>query len=119
MHRVFWNTTKSGLPKGIFCEMLTRLISMSEYKYACPVCGQHMRCDSSQAGTVTECPTCFQKIIAPQAPAPGEEQKFVLTGTKVGDRPAPKMPEAGANVAVPTAKNHLWIILIVVLVAGL
>ena len=92
---------------------------MSEYKYACPVCGQHMRCDSSQAGTVTECPTCFQKIIAPQAPAPGEEQKFVLTGTKVGDRPAPKMPEAGPNVAVPTAKNHLWIILIVVLVAGL
>jgi DNA-directed RNA polymerase subunit RPC12/RpoP len=43
--------------------------AMSEFKYACPVCGQHMKCDSSQSGTVMECPTCFQKITAPQAPA--------------------------------------------------
>jgi hypothetical protein len=36
-----------------------------------------------------ECPTCFQKIIVPQAPT--DEQKFILTGTKVGgERPLPK-----------------------------
>jgi hypothetical protein len=91
---------------------------MSEYKYACPVCGQHMRCDSSQAGTVMECPTCFQKIIAPQAPAAGDDQKFVLTGTKVGDRPAPKVAETSSAV-IPAAKNFPWIILIVVLSVGL
>jgi len=51
---------------------------MSEFKYACPVCGQHIRCDSSQAGSVMECPTCFQKITVPQAPA-SEEQKLILT----------------------------------------
>jgi DNA-directed RNA polymerase subunit RPC12/RpoP len=61
---------------------------MSEFKYACPVCGQHIKCDSSQAGTVMDCPTCFQKITVPQAPA-DEAQKFILTGSKVSDKPAP------------------------------
>ncbi|MGA3142876.1 MAG: hypothetical protein ABSF10_07510 [Verrucomicrobiota bacterium] len=61
---------------------------MSEFKYACPVCGQHMKCDSSQSGTVMECPTCFQKITAPQAPAT-DDPKFIITGTKVGERPIP------------------------------
>jgi DNA-directed RNA polymerase subunit RPC12/RpoP len=57
---------------------------MSEFKYACPVCGQHMMCDESHAGSVMDCPTCFQKIVAPQAPAPGS--KFILTGTKLTDK---------------------------------
>jgi|GEM_PF-2403862 len=65
---------------------------MSEFKYACPVCGQHIRCDSSQAGKVMECPTCFQKITVPQAPL-SEEQKFIITGTKVGERPVSNIPE--------------------------
>jgi hypothetical protein len=48
-----------------------------------------------------ECPTCFQKIIVPQAPA--DEQKFILTGTKVGgERPLPKAPDAGPSAYVPT-----------------
>lgn len=57
---------------------------MSEFKFACPVCGQHMMCDASQAGSVMDCPTCFQKIIAPQAPA--ADQKFILSGTKLADK---------------------------------
>jgi DNA-directed RNA polymerase subunit RPC12/RpoP len=76
---------------------------MSEFKYACPVCGQHMMCDSSQAGTVMECPTCFQKITAPQAPA-SDDAKFIITGTKVGERPVPKFPEASSSF-VPAAKG--------------
>jgi len=90
---------------------------MSEYKYACPVCGQHMRCDSSQAGTVMECPTCFQKITAPQAPAAGADQKFVLAGTKVGERPLPKVAMASPGV-VPAAKGFPWAVLILVLMVG-
>jgi DNA-directed RNA polymerase subunit RPC12/RpoP len=73
---------------------------MSEFKYACPVCGQHIKCDSSQSGTVMECPTCFQKIIVPQAPV--GEQTLILTGTKVGgERPAPKTPEETASAPQP------------------
>jgi hypothetical protein len=58
--------------------------AMSEFKFACPVCGQHMMCDDSQAGTVMDCPTCFQKIVAPQAPSP--DTKFILSGTKLADK---------------------------------
>ena len=75
------------------------LAAMSEFKYACPICGQHMKCDSSQSGTVMECPTCFQKITAPQAPAT-DDSKFIITGTKVGERP---IPAAMANAEMTTA----------------
>ncbi|MGH7952773.1 MAG: hypothetical protein ACREFE_12775 [Limisphaerales bacterium] len=73
---------------------------MSEFKYACPVCGQHIKCDSSQSGSVMECPTCFQKIIAPNAPAT-DDPKFILTGTKVGERPPPSVPANSEPTAAP------------------
>jgi DNA-directed RNA polymerase subunit RPC12/RpoP len=89
---------------------------MSEFKYACPVCGQHMKCDSSQSGLVMECPTCFQKIIAPQAPA-SDDPKFIITGTKVGERPAPKIAVENAG-AVPAAKGFPLGIIILLIVIG-
>jgi DNA-directed RNA polymerase subunit RPC12/RpoP len=85
---------------------------MSEFKYACPVCGQHIKCDSSQAGTQMQCPTCFQKIIVPQAPT--EEQKLILTGTKVGERTLPKNPDAGGSVHMP-AKSFSGIAAVIVI----
>jgi DNA-directed RNA polymerase subunit RPC12/RpoP len=86
---------------------------MSEFKYACPVCGQHIKCDSSQSGTQMECPTCFQKIIVPQAPT--DEQKFILTGTKVGgERPLPKAPEANPYASPP--RKSLSGVMVVVII---
>jgi DNA-directed RNA polymerase subunit RPC12/RpoP len=77
---------------------------MSEFKFACPVCGQHIKCESEEAGTQLECPTCFQKVIVPQAPSDGS--KFVLTGSQRQARP---MPLAGAPVipgnSVPPANG--------------
>jgi F5/8 type C domain len=73
---------------------------MSEFKFACPVCGQHMMCDSSQGGSVMDCPTCFQKIIAPQAPA--SDQKLILTGTQLTDK---KIPARHLEPARPEAKK--------------
>ncbi len=87
---------------------------MSEFKYACPVCGQHISCDSSQAGTVMECPTCFQKITVPQAPA-GDDPKFIITGTQVGERPAPNIPEYRA--AAPEKKSPLVAVLVLLVLA--
>ena len=78
---------------------------MSELKYACPVCGQHMMCDSTQSGTTMECPTCFQKIVAPQAPSTADP-KFIITGTKVGERPIPAVvANAGALPAPRPEKS--------------
>src|SRR5258708_38496705 len=89
---------------------------MSEFKYACPVCGQHIQCDSSQAGTQMECPTCFQKITVPQAPST-EEQKFIITGTKKSERPVPTIPEAGSN-PVPEKKSSLAAVLFFLILLG-
>jgi DNA-directed RNA polymerase subunit RPC12/RpoP len=60
---------------------------MSEFKFACPVCGQHITADSSNSGGHIDCPTCFQKIIVPQAPS-SADPKFILSATQVG-KPRP------------------------------
>src|SRR5882724_9401280 len=60
---------------------------MSEFKFACPVCGQHLTADSSTSGGQLECPTCFQKIVVPQAPA-SADSKFILSASQVG-KPRP------------------------------
>jgi hypothetical protein len=50
-----------------------------------------------------ECPTCFQKVVVPQAPAM-DDPKFIITGTKVGERPLPPIAAEGRSEA-PTGKN--------------
>jgi DNA-directed RNA polymerase subunit RPC12/RpoP len=110
---------KCALPKPRFYEMFCP--SMSEFKYACPVCGQHIKCDSAQAGSVMECPTCFQKITVPQAPA-SAEQKFILTGSKVTERKTTVLGAAAeSSPRVPAAGNFpvvAVIIVILILAAG-
>ena len=91
---------------------------MSEFKFACPVCGQHMACDTSQGGTVMECPTCFQQIVAPQASG---NAKFILTGQKFVERKAADPAGSGTgNQPARRKKNPLVIavVLAAVLVAG-
>ena len=95
---------------------------MSEFKYACPVCGQHIKCDSSQAGTQMECPTCFQKITVPQAPAT-DDPKFILKGRKAGERPM-LTASVDSGAANPPPKNFrlpgiALVILLCVVVAAL
>ncbi len=68
---------------------------MSEFKFACPVCGQHINCDSSGSGSQMDCPTCFRKLVVPQAPAPGKTN-FVLAASEVQTRtiPLPRQTDA-------------------------
>jgi hypothetical protein len=79
---------------------------MSEFKFACPVCGQHITCDSESAGTQMSCPTCFRKLVVPQAPAPGSKN-FVLTAAVVQERPATALEngKAAAAATTPPAKK--------------
>jgi len=66
---------------------------MSEFKFACPVCGQHITSDSSASGSHLECPTCFQKIIVPQASA--ADSKFIIAASQV-NKPRPVPSNGGA-----------------------
>ena len=89
---------------------------MSEFKYACPVCGQHMKCDSSQSGSIMECPTCFQKITVPQAPA-SEEQKLILTGTKVSEKKYSLPIDEGGVITLEKKSPVAGILFVIVVLA--
>ena len=71
---------------------------MSEFKFACPVCGQHITADSTASGTQLECPTCFRKIIVPQAPTTADP-KFILSASQA-NKPRPTTLETVSD-AVP------------------
>jgi DNA-directed RNA polymerase subunit RPC12/RpoP len=79
--------------------------AMSEFKFACPVCGQHITADSSTSGGQLECPTCFQKIVVPQAPA-SDETKFILSASQVA-KPRPSSADAASRLGpLHTSSNR-------------
>lgn len=41
---------------------------MSEFKFTCPHCQQHLSADSSMVGTEVACPTCSGRLIVPEPP---------------------------------------------------
>jgi hypothetical protein len=72
---------------------------MSEFKFACPVCGQHITADSSTSGGKLECPTCYRKIVVPQAPASGES-KFIVSASEA-DKPRPPITTPESRPIIP------------------
>jgi hypothetical protein len=42
---------------------------MSDFKFSCPACGQHIACDTSNAGMTIACPVCQTSLVVPQPPA--------------------------------------------------
>ena len=60
---------------------------MSEFKFACPICGQHITADSKDTGSEISCPTCYRKIVVPQAPSM-DDPKFVLSASEA-NKPRP------------------------------
>jgi hypothetical protein len=88
---------------------MVALEPMSEFKFACPVCGQHITADSSTSGGHLKCPTCFQQIIVPQAPASGDS-KFILSATQVG-KPRPTGPDLTAPPEARPRTANSWLVL--------
>jgi hypothetical protein len=95
----FWTTKRIGLSEPSCYGTLAA--PMSEFKFACPVCGQHMAADSSATGTRIECPTCFQEIIVPRPPA--SASKYILSATQpIKSRP---FPPTEAPTAIPAPRK--------------
>lgn len=42
---------------------------MSEFKFSCPHCEQHIQCDESYSGKQMQCPACNHLIVIPLSPA--------------------------------------------------
>ena len=91
---------------------------MSEFKFACPVCGQHITADSAASGTQLECPTCFRKIVVPQAGS--GESKFILAAAQA-DKPRPTTLDSSSNLNVhrPRLPSAIPAIVLLVVMAGL
>lgn len=52
---------------------------MSEFKFPCPQCRQHIQCDTAYAGAQIHCPECKQAIIVPPGePATGAPPKGTI-----------------------------------------
>jgi hypothetical protein len=73
----------------------TRNQIMSQHKFACPHCQQHLQCDEQFCGREIQCPACHHLIHIP--PVPGktaqwkpEAGKTWATFVPPGDKPAPK-----------------------------
>jgi hypothetical protein len=75
----------------------------NEFKFACPVCHQHMLADVASAGEHVECPTCHKQIIVPKVPG-GATTKLILRGTQVSStRGSTRFKGAGPQVVARTA----------------
>ena len=89
---------------------------MSEFKFACPVCGQHITADSSTSGGQIECPTCFRKIVVPQAPT-STDARLIISASQA-DKPRPTQagpsldPISPARRAFPVAGLFLGIVVV-------
>lgn len=77
---------------------------MSEFKFACPVCGQHITCDSGSSGTQMDCPTCFRKLVVPQAKA-ADSPNLVLSAAEVQKRTIPLPGSSDVNRSSPAASG--------------
>lgn len=95
---------------------------MSEFKFACPVCGQHLTADSKDTGSQISCPTCYRKIVVPQAPT-STDPKFVISASEAS-KPRPitahtpplePIPAAPEKTAIPPA---LLILLVLACLSG-
>ena len=70
---------------------------MSEFKFSCPQCEQHLQCDEQFAGRQIQCPRCNHLIRIP--PAPGKTAQFEpqsgmtwATFVPTGEAESPKKP---------------------------
>jgi phage FluMu protein Com len=39
---------------------------MSDFKFSCPTCGQHLKCDEGLSGRQISCPKCKTVVTVPQ-----------------------------------------------------
>jgi hypothetical protein len=65
---------------------------MSEFKFACPHCEQHLQCDEQFSGRQIQCPRCHHLIRVPAVP--GKTAQF---DPQSGMTWATHVPGAGAG----------------------
>ena len=89
---------------------------MSEFKFACPICGQHITADSKDTGSQIACPTCYRKIVVPPAPAM-DDPKFVISASEANKpRPITTTAPPPESTPQPPDKTRIPLALVIWLV---
>ena len=61
---------------------------MSEFKFSCPQCQQHIQCDEQFSGREIQCPDCHHLIRIP--PVPGKTVQYNPESGKTWDTFVPR-----------------------------
>ena len=70
---------------------------MSEFKFTCPQCGQHILCDTQWSGREINCPACQQALVVPSVGPPVPE---------VTPPTGPRTPQEPYGKGVKYHPNH-------------
>jgi DNA-directed RNA polymerase subunit RPC12/RpoP len=98
---------------------------MSEFKFFCSSCSQHILCDTGHSGMRINCPACQQAIVVPQAPTAPMPAPPSPLAPIYGLHPNPTSttgrPDAVTPVAQPasSAQSRLWRTVLIIVIAVL
>jgi hypothetical protein len=79
---------------------------MSEFKFSCPKCSQHLSCDEGYAGQQISCPSCQSAIVVPRPvrPPPPALQISSLSRPAPAANPPPAPLGSVAGQSFPSRK---------------
>src|SRR5947207_10982517 len=87
---------------------------MSEFKFSCSQCGQHLAADDSWIGQSIQCPSCQATLVVPRPAAPPPVPKISVTPSLPPVIPKTPATFAAAQTAAPTGNKgggqKVWII---------
>jgi hypothetical protein len=66
---------------------------MSDFKFNCPHCDQHLQCDEGLSGRQIQCPACNKLIRIPSVPGNTANYSPESGQTWATHMPAPKPPK--------------------------
>lgn len=92
------------------------MIPAREFKFACPVCHQHIQCAATSSGEIMTCPTCYQKLVVPSAPS-GNTTRLLIRAKQAPKTP-PAAPQQPVRQPALSRKSLFGLATILVLVVG-
>ena len=85
-----------------FAASAATLPAMSEFKFSCPHCTQHLQGDERLGGKQIQCPACKHLIVIPPSPSQQAGAKFTpesghTWATHIPRQPKPPTPPASSE----------------------
>jgi hypothetical protein len=74
---------------------------MSEFKFSCPHCDQHLQCDERLGGKQIQCPACKHLIVIPLSPAQQAQGNIAPESGQTWATFIPQKPKANQPPPLP------------------